>query len=269
MGKISDGFGANPGEAGLALRRRLAKNRTGAPRVERPLQQVYPDLFKQVRALLIQWGARISDDKLSLELEDIIHPAKLLHKDEEYRKLVRELSNSSAATASRAIEDVQSKIYEIDPRHMRECFGFMMVFLASRKDIDDLFAISTDRVFDTIDVAGAILRSMGGWISVVTDHPNKKRGRGQPPIPYWRETLKLLKMWERLTGQPVRTAKGKKVAKGGKTEGVQASTEFIRLCLKMLMPGMTLSNVHTLINRVRKIAATNKIYSAPRASSST
>jgi hypothetical protein len=268
MAKISGGFGANPRDAGLTPRSsRLGKSRNSAARVERTLQTDCPDLFKRVRALLIRWGAQTSDDELSLELGKIIYPAKLLHKDDEYRELVRELSKNALA-ASTAIVEVQSCLNEIDPRHMHECFGFMIVFLASRRDIgDSWFAISSQRVFDAINVAGALLGEMGHWISYVTDHPNKKRGRGQPPIPYWRETLMLLKMWEKLTGRPVLTAKG--VAKGGKTEGVQPSTEFIRLCLKMIMPGMTLSNVHTLINRVRKIEAGNKRYSAPRASSST
>jgi hypothetical protein len=268
MGKTSGGFGPNPGEGGLTLKRRLAKNRTGTARVERPLQQAYPDLFKRARALLTQWGARISDGQLSLELEKIIYPAKLLHKDDEYRELVREFSKN-ALIASIAIEDVQSQLYKIDPRHMRECFKLMSIFLASRKDVYELFPISTDKMFDTIDLAGSLVGEMGRWINAVTDHPNKKGERGQPKIPYWRETLMLFKMWEKLTGRPVQTAKGKIVTKDGVTEGKQASTEFIRLCLKMIMPGITLSNVCTLINRVREIEASNKRYSAPRPSSST
>jgi hypothetical protein len=270
MAKTSGGFPANLSGAGLTPRSSgLGKSRNSAARVDRTLQTDCPDLFKRARALLIQWDAQISDDELSLELGNIIYPAKLLHKDDEYRELVREFAKSALA-ASTAIVEVQSRLNEIDPRHMQECFGFMIIFLASRKDIgDSWFAISSERVFDAINVAGALLHEMGYWINYVTDHPNKKRGRGQPPIPYWRETLMLMKMWEKLTGRPVLTAKRKMVAKGGQTEGVQPSTEFIRLCLKMIMPGMTLSNVHTLINRVRKIEAGNKRYSGPRASSST
>jgi hypothetical protein len=143
----------------------------------------------------------------------------------------------------------------------------MIPFLSCRKEIYE-FWFPMQRGFDTIDAAGEILNEMARWISFVTDHPNKRRGRGQPPIPYWRETYMLSKLWKKLTGRPVQTAKGKILTKGGKTEGVRPSTEFIRLCLKMIMPGITISNVRTLINRVRKIAANNSIYSAPRASSS-
>jgi hypothetical protein len=96
MGKISGGFGANPRDTGLmAMRARFGDGGNSSARVESTLQKDCPDLFKRARRLLIQWGATISADDLSLELGKTIYPAKLLHKDDGYRKLVREFSDNA------------------------------------------------------------------------------------------------------------------------------------------------------------------------------
>jgi hypothetical protein len=261
MGKSSGGFPA-PRFTGLASRRSRNKFSYSDP----ILKESYPDLFKRANALLKQWGAQISEDELSCELGKIIYPAKLLHGNEEYRDLIREVS-SSALAASKAIGEVQSWLDKIDPGHLDECFEHVMILTHWRTGEAEL--PSFQRACETIDLAGALFREMGRGISIVTDHPGKKRTRGQPAIPFWRETLKFLYIWESLTGLPVLTAKGKLTAQRGKTEGKQPSTEFIRLCLKMIMPGITLANVCTLINRAREIKKENKLIFAPRASSST
>jgi hypothetical protein len=246
MGKSSGGFPA-PRFTSLASR----KSRNEFSYREPILKEDYPDRFKKAKELLKQWGAKISDDELSLELGRIIYPAKLLHRNEEYWELVREVS-SRASVASKAIGEVQSSLDKLDPGHLDECFDYVMT--STHRRMGEAEVPFSERACETIDLAGVLLGEMGRLISVVTDHPGKKRTRGQPPIPYWRETWKLLYMWENLTGQSVLTAKGKLVTPRGTTEGKQPSTEFIRLCLKMIMPGITLPNVHTLINRVIKIA---------------
>jgi hypothetical protein len=261
------GGGFGPYQGRLSARQaRLQESRHRTARVESTLYKDYPDLFNKAKALLIKWGAQVSDDELALELGRIIYPAKPLQMNDKYQRLLREFSDD-ASTASAAIFRVQSRLNKIDTYHLSECFAFMSMFSdVAREDWGGM--IVPEKLYRSINDAGELLDQMGRWIDFVTDYPGKKKGRGQPPIPYWRETLALLKMWEELTGRPVLTAKGKLVAQGGRTEGVQPSTEFIRLCLKMIMPGITLSNVHTLINRVRK-EAKKSIYSAPRASSST
>jgi hypothetical protein len=226
------------------------------------LETDFPDLFRRAQALLKKCGAQISDDEFSRELGVIIYPAKLLQNDNEYRKLVQTFCED-ASVASVALDKVKSKLDKLDALPLNECFSFMAIFFHPQKVFyaPGISWVSPQKVFEAIDEASELLDNIRRWMSFVTDGPGKKKGRGQPPIPCWRETLMLLKIWEKLTGRPVVTPK---------EEGYQPSTEFIRLCLSMIIPNITLANVHTLIKRVRKFEARSKsIYTAPRASSST
>jgi hypothetical protein len=76
--------------------------------------------------------------------------------------------------------------------------------------------------------------------------PDKPK-RGRPRLPYQHSTVELMSVWESLTGHPVVVPKG--VVEGPKQQpqSPQPSTEFIRLCLKMIDPSMTFSNAMTSI----------------------
>jgi hypothetical protein len=128
------GGGFGPYQGRLSARQaRLQESRHRTARVESTLYKDYPDLFNKAKALLIKWGAQVSDDELALELGKTIYPAKPLHMNDEYRRLLREFSDDASA-ASAAIFRVQSRLNKIDANHLSECFGFMIFFSAVARE---------------------------------------------------------------------------------------------------------------------------------------
>ena len=59
-----------------------------------------------------------------------------------------------------------------------------------------------------------------------------------------------MEIWERYTKSPVVAPKGGAKGKKGAKEASQPSTEFVRLCLKMIDPKVTVANTHTSIKNV-------------------
>jgi hypothetical protein len=198
--------------------------------------------------------AEISEEELKLRLGDIIYVARRLHNDEDYRNnLVRCINN--AATAGKRLGELHDGILRLEFIHMDA--GFQLVLSAGCAETESVLkatqvANGRGQLLWLIKFMSGLVESIGISLSLITQQPETKRGRGYPALPYHQETCELLQLWLVITGKAAVTPKGKAKGHAGKEEGVQDSTEFIRLCLEMIDPKMTVSNAHTLIKNAMK-----------------
>jgi hypothetical protein len=216
-----------------------------------------PAEFGALKALLsksISMG--ISDNRLKVTIGGIIYSGRRLHKDEEYKKIVVNVIRNSYEA-----ESLIGKIYDqmrlIDSDYLEGCFDHVEFSLSTTADKRCFRSISPPddegRVPTLMRLTKLAMQGLSCILSDMTGNPEREKGRGFPPIPYVEETMRLMDVWRGLTGEDPVWPKGSAPGPGGEPVSTQPSTEFIRLCLKMIDPEITLSNAQTLIKNARKL----------------
>ena len=211
-----------------------------------------PSEFLGIRALLNKASPNfVSDNHLKASIGRLVYSARRLHKDGEYRKVLVDVIQTSH-NAQTALGKIYEQMRLIDEDYLEGSLD-QVVFSLAPDDKKLFYSVSLDgeddRVQTLIRLTRLFLQGLSSGLSDLTGSPEKKRERRRPPIPYVMEALGFMNEWESLTGKDVVTPKGRARGTGGEMVGIQPSTEFIRLCLKMIDPEITLSNVHTCIKR--------------------
>jgi hypothetical protein len=215
-----------------------------------------PAEFGALKTLLSRTLSKeISTDRLKIRIGGIIYSGRRLHKDEEYKKiLVNVIRNAYAA--ERLIESIYNQMRLIDDDYLEGCLDHVELSL-SDEDKKCFYSISPPdhegSVPMLIRFTKLAMQGLSGILSDITGNPERGKVRGHPSIPYVEETMRLMDVWRDITGQDAVWPKGSAPGTGGETVSTQPSTEFIRLCLKMIDPEITLSNTQTCIKKAREL----------------
>jgi len=211
-----------------------------------------PAEFLGIKALLNKASPnRVTDNRLKASIGRLIHSARRLHKDREYREVLVDVIRKSY-DAHTALGNIYEQIQLIDQDYLEGSLDQVVFSLApdDRKLLQSFTSRGEEEpVQILIRFTRLFLQGLSSGLSDLTGSPEKKREHRRPPIPYVMDTLGFMNAWENFTGKDVVTPKGSARGPGGEIVGIQPSTEFVRLCLKMIDPDITLSNVHTCIKR--------------------
>jgi hypothetical protein len=197
----------------------------------------------------------ISDDDLKIAIGGAVYSGRRLHREAPYKKLLIDVIRDSYAA-----EALIGKIYEqmqlIDEEYLEGCLDHVQLSL-SGEDKKHFLAIRSSpdegRVPMLMRFSRLAMQGLSRILSDITGNPERGKAHSRPAIPYVTETAHLMDAWRDLTGREAVAAKGSALGRGGEKVGVQPSTEFVRLCLKMIDPDTMLANARTCINNARKI----------------
>jgi hypothetical protein len=215
-----------------------------------------PVEYRKLKELLSKHQTRIiTDEEIKADIGKIIYTAKSLHKDKTYRDNLVQCIDSSTAVAN-LIGQLYSNMRGLDPDYLEACLDMALdTFSPYERKMFRLFHTTNnnDRLVIMMYFTQYVLKGIGLGLSCLTQRPEKKRGRGQPPVPYVLETWKLILLWHSWTGKSALTPKKLAKLSYGEDQGHQPSTEFVRLCLKMIDPEITPAEVRTCITNAKKI----------------
>jgi hypothetical protein len=216
----------------------------------------FPVQFSKLKQLLSKHQkSNVTDEDIKSSIGRIVYTAKSLYKDQKYRhNLVQCINNSSAAA------DIIGQLYHnmqiLDPDYLEACLDMTMNTFSPYEDkmFRSLQPMNhKDRLAIMMYLAQYVLKGIGLSLSYLTQRPEKKRGRGQPPVPYVPETYRLMIEWESWTGKSAVTPKKMADLSHGEDQGHQASTEFVRLCLKMIDSEISAAEARTCITNAKKL----------------
>jgi hypothetical protein len=199
-------------------------------------------------------STELPDDDLKVAIGGVIYSGKRLYRDKPYKKLLVDVIRNAYAP-----EILIGKIYDqmrlIDDDYLEGCLDHVELSL-SGEDKKNFLAIpfsDEGRVPMLMRFTKLAMQGLSLILSDITGNPEKGMTRSRPPIPYVTETARLMDVWHDLTGEDALFPKGRAPGAKGEWVSPQPSTEFVRLCLKMIDPKITLSNAQTLIKNARDI----------------
>jgi hypothetical protein len=196
----------------------------------------------------------VSDDDLKFTIGGVIYSGKRLYRDKPYKKSLIDVIRDAYAAES-LIGESYDQMQLIDDDYLEGCLDHVE-FSLSGEDTKNFRAIpSSDegRVPMLMRFTKLAMQGLSRILSDITGNPEKGKARSRPPIPYVTETERLMDVWHDLTGEDALFPKGRAPGAKGKWVSTQPSTEFVRLCLKMIDPKITLSNAQTLLKKARNI----------------
>jgi hypothetical protein len=111
---------------------------------------------------------------------------------------------------------------------------------------------SVASLFSKVKETSILMSVIQAFLKFITAETSKS-DRGRPSLPYIIPTVQLMILWSDLTGRSVVTPKRKTRGAKKSGESEQPSTEFVRLCLSMIDPKVSLSNAETSIKKALPI----------------
>jgi hypothetical protein len=209
----------------------------------------FPREYTKVKIILGRY-CDLSDEELRWHLGQIIYVYRGYNDAVALNTLDKCISNAKRAANS------LDQFYSMMPtvHFMYADLSLKLAYDAHSKDDDTGMLLGDYREIPAlIKTTKLVMRSLYESLGYLADRdPTISAQPGRPPIRYVFETYLLMRLWSNLTHKKVVYPKGKEKDKKGEDEALQHSTEFIRLCLKMINPKITLSNAQTCIKAVRE-----------------
>jgi hypothetical protein len=229
-----------------------ARYRERALKHEYRFDRDFPHEYKKAKELIVRYNSDISDDELRFRLGEIVYLHRKCHNDLDYKSKLKECINN-AKTASDLADKIWEDIVKADHEY-RDVVLSITRRLFSDKFGGDLagFTGKKGQELGPLTVAGHILRTYHLALELGNRYLYDSPSLTRPKTPYMLEAFKLIELWFFLTGERALYPKGKAKGKGKESEAKQDSTEFVRLCIKMIDPNSELSKVHTSIKRARE-----------------
>jgi hypothetical protein len=141
------------------------------------------------------------------------------------------------------LEEVIFGLLKLDGEHWSELLSINAVMdlrVGTAPTVDGDHSTLLNRLID----ASNVLVATQGFMELAIGDALPSGKRGHPKVRYVVPTAELLVLWFRLTGQPPVTT-----TKRVDNDFVAPSTQFIKLCLTMIEPKISMTNVATSITR--------------------
>jgi hypothetical protein len=195
-------------------------------------------------------AAGVSDDDLRFGIGEIVykHMRRFRSKEfwrdrghpevsvpEDYFENLRKCMND-AEVAMPLLKEVMSGLIKLDGNHWSGLLGAIAQLVPTIGSPQTLLT----RLVETYNAMGIIKV----FTEVALGSALPSGARGQPKVRYVLPAAELLVLWFRLTDQPPVTT-----TKREGNDFVAPSSEFIKLCLTMIQPTITMANVATSITR--------------------
>jgi hypothetical protein len=191
----------------------------------------------------------VPDDELRFELGKIIYLYRKRRRTIGYEDNVKHLI-SGVEAAAKSMDDLPTRLRCLDHEH-RELLSNVMDKLVPANVMRAATYTGGGAVAELMvftELGRHLMQALYVAVKLTTGiDPNFRPGRGKPKSEYEEETIRLCQLWTYLTGKSPVTPK-RRVAKD-KEESQEPSTEFIRLCLKMIDKRISLSKVQSNIKR--------------------
>jgi hypothetical protein len=209
----------------------------------------FPKEYEKVKALIKEYNTDITDDELRFRLGEIVYLHRRRHSGPKYRKRINDIVNN-AKVATDLISKMWDDLAQVDHEYRELVLAITNNLISKSAVVNELPSSSgkKQRVAWSIAIAHHIVSSFHQALELgekVAFEPASPLGR--PKTPYALEAYKLSELWFLLTGTPVvypKTVQGE--------ASPHDSTEFVRLCVKMIDAKSTRAQVHTSIIRARE-----------------
>lgn len=205
----------------------------------------FPEEYPAIRAIFLKvapWAIVEGNDQLRDELADFVYGYSRNRPRSEYRKQATELEDKVKELIDN-LESVLQKIQNLDAHYNRRIVEFM-----TKSQLADDVNYNLGHVLKDLEKAQTVASYFRIAIQMAGYFEVKPRGRSRPPLLQFVPAVRMMDLWERLTGTAIVTPKGVAAGKNIR-EATQPSTEFVRLALKMIDPEITVKNAMTLITR--------------------
>jgi hypothetical protein len=205
----------------------------------------FPEQYRRIKGLPFikpdKDGGGVSDDDLRFEMGEIVYFNQRRYSDG-YLKNIEECIGCANA-AARLLDYALADLCKLDGHHLNLLLRIMAKVLPNRGEISpESLQAEVKQASNLMDLICNFLRILSG--------ETLRTGLGQPLVPYVLPTYELMMLWTRLTGRAPVTPKGRRMGANKEYESGQPSTEFVRLCLTMIDPAVTLANAETCIKKV-------------------
>lgn len=215
----------------------------------------FPEDFRALRAVIaktLSTDELADDSDFRYDLGDIVYSYKSTESRKAYRQAAKNLMNSLEGIQTH-LTAIEKSMSDLDSVYTRRIAEFMTAIPAFPEPNYNIGHVSRD-----VEKAAQVLRFYQLALGYATYFEPIPKGRSRPPLHYFVPTLQFMEIWERYTGSDVVIPKGEAKGKRAASEATQPSTEFVRLCLKMIDPKITVANTHTSIKNVLNARKENK-----------
>jgi hypothetical protein len=202
--------------------------------------------YEKAKQLVQNHNSAISDDEFRFRLGEIVYLHRRRHSNPEYNKKIDQLVKN-ANTATELIGRIWDDLAQLDHEYRN-----VVLRIASRLISEEITAMSPDLAERKTQLAQLIVfaehissvfhQALELGTHVIREVPSSTK----PKSPYGLEAYKLSELWFFLTGEQVvypRAVEGE--------VSPHDSTEFVRLCIKMIDSKCTRAQAHTSMINAR------------------
>jgi hypothetical protein len=208
----------------------------------------FPEEYEKVKALIKKYNTDITDDELRFKLGELVYRHRRRHSDPKYKKRIDDIVNNA-----KLVSDLISKMWD-DLAQVDHEYRDLVLAITNKSISKNAIGIDFPgssgkklRVAQSIAIAQHIVSSFHQALELGEKVTFVRASLTRPKTPYTLEAYTLSELWFILTGQQVVYPKS--------VQGEASphdSTEFVRLCVKMIDAKSTRSQVHISIIRARE-----------------
>jgi hypothetical protein len=202
--------------------------------------------YKKAQQIIRKYNISIIDDEIRFQIGEIVYPHRKRYTPD-FKTTLEQITND-AKIASELSDKIGMFIFSID-HDFRDIIVNIARALFAEKLIGTTYQNEGKGAeLKLLRFAERILLLFHCTLKSATKYIKDDPSLTRPKTPYTFEAYKLINLWFSLTGK--KAVYPKRLSRDEISH--QDSTEFIRLCIKMIDPESNLANVSTSIVRARE-----------------
>jgi hypothetical protein len=202
--------------------------------------------YKKVEQIIRKYNNYAPDDEIRFQIGEIVYSHRKRYTSD--FKAALEQITCDAKIASELSDKIWMFIISIDHDFRDIILNIARAFFAEKLVGATYEGEGKGAELELLKIAERILLLFHRALKSATKYIKDDASLTRPKTPYAFEAYKLISLWFSLTGK--KAVYAKRLSRDESSH--QDSTEFIRLCIKMIDPKSNLANVSTSIVRARK-----------------